>query len=173
MDIGNSHHALRLETAVSLVNALTGDNAGGEPAFLEPHEVGQLAGLASDLRAVIEALVGDDHDSAARTLNRLLVASHARPRLHRDGDEPWHLTFDPPDADFVQRWTAGLAVSFAAVLGDDSAQRLGLCAAPRCDRVFIDASQARSKRFCGVACQNRVKAAAYRKRGARQREERP
>ncbi|SDM48254.1 CGNR zinc finger domain-containing protein [Allokutzneria albata] len=165
MDIGTSHHALRLETAVDLVNALTGDNRGGTPAYLREDEVGRLAGLAVDLRAVIEALSSGDHDGAAGVLNRLLADSDARPRLHRDGDEPWHLTFHAADADFVRRWTAGLAVAFAAVLGDDSAQRLGCCAAPRCDRVFLDASQGRTKRFCGVACQNRVKAAAYRKRG--------
>ncbi|MCP3803032.1 CGNR zinc finger domain-containing protein [Allokutzneria sp. A3M-2-11 16] len=165
MDIGNSHHALRLETAVDLVNALTGENRGGMPAYLSAEEVERLAGLAVDLRAVIVALISDDHDGAAGVLNRLLADSDARPRLRREGDEAWHLTFHAPGADFVRKWTAGLAVAFAAVLGDDSAQRLGCCEAPRCDRVFIDTSQGRTKRFCGVACQNRVKAAAYRRRG--------
>ncbi|WP_086829666.1 CGNR zinc finger domain-containing protein [Allokutzneria sp. NRRL B-24872] len=165
LDTGNSHHALRLETAVALVNAVTGENCGGVPEHLTEAEVGRLAGLAVDLRAVIEAIAGGDHDAAAGVVNRLLVESEARPRLLRDGAGPWHLAFHDAEADVVRRWTAGFAVAFAAVLGDDSAQRLGCCAAPRCDRVFVDGSQGRTKRFCGVACQNRVKAAAYRRRG--------
>ncbi|GAA4020395.1 hypothetical protein GCM10022247_50490 [Allokutzneria multivorans] len=165
LDVGNSHHALRLETAVALVNAVTGENRGGVPEHLTEAEVGLLAGLAVDLRAVIEALVSGDHDAAAEVLNRLLADSEARPRLLREEAGQWHLAFHDAEADVVRRWTAGFAVAFAAVLGDDSVQRLGCCAAPRCDRVFVDGSQGRTRRFCGVTCQNRVKAAAYRRRG--------
>jgi predicted RNA-binding Zn ribbon-like protein len=47
------------------------------------------------------------------------------------------------------------------------AQRPGICSAPSCDRVFVDTSRNGTKRFCTTACQNRVKAAAFR---ARQRQ---
>jgi predicted RNA-binding Zn ribbon-like protein len=52
-------------------------------------------------------------------------------------------------------------------VGGPMAQRLGICSAPSCDRVFVDTSRNGTKRFCTTACQNRVKAAAFR---ARQRQ---
>jgi predicted RNA-binding Zn ribbon-like protein len=52
----------------------------------------------------------------------------------------------------------------AGLLASPQAARLGVCAAPRCELVFVDISRNGSRRFCGTACQNRVKAAAYRAR---------
>jgi predicted RNA-binding Zn ribbon-like protein len=43
------------------------------------------------------------------------------------------------------------------------ADRLGVCAAPDRDRVFVDLTRNGSRRFCSTACQNRVKAARYRR----------
>jgi predicted RNA-binding Zn ribbon-like protein len=48
------------------------------------------------------------------------------------------------------------------VLGSEQQGRLGTCAAPRCDRVYVDVSRNATRRFCSTACQNRVKAAAFR-----------
>ncbi|WP_235619177.1 CGNR zinc finger domain-containing protein [Embleya scabrispora] len=42
--------------------------------------------------------------------------------------------------------------------------RLGLCGAPRCDRAYVDTSRNAGRQFCSTACQNRVKAAAFRAR---------
>jgi len=50
------------------------------------------------------------------------------------------------------------------VLGGEYWDRLGVCTAPRCDRVYVDTSRNGSKRFCSTACQNRVKSAAFRER---------
>ncbi|MFC9253818.1 CGNR zinc finger domain-containing protein [Amycolatopsis thailandensis] len=181
----DGHHAMHLETGVALVNALTGSYVHGRPKpELGGHDLiraaaealgpvdGQvdllvaerLRTVASRLREIIESLSRREHDQAAGLLNRMLVDSRARPYLHRHGEQSWHLHFHGPDADFVQQWASGLAVSVAAALGDHIPHRVGLCAAPRCDQVYIDASQAQIKRFCGLACQNRVKAAAYRAR---------
>ncbi|MEV6911696.1 CGNR zinc finger domain-containing protein [Amycolatopsis sp. NPDC051071] len=181
----DGHHAMHLETGVALINALTGEHVHGRrKASLAGHDLvrataealgenGQvdllaaerLRDLASRLREVLEALSLGEHDDAAGLLNRMLDDSRARPYLHRHGDRSWHLYFHSPEAGLVQQWTAGLAVSVAAAFGDHLPHRVGLCAAPRCDQVYIDASQAQIKRFCGLACQNRVKAAAYRARG--------
>lgn len=48
----------------------------------------------------------------------------------------------------------------------DLAGRLGVCTAERCDRVYVDTSKNGTRRFCSTACQNRVKAAAFRARHA-------
>ncbi|MFE6616642.1 CGNR zinc finger domain-containing protein [Amycolatopsis sp. NPDC057786] len=181
--MADEHHAMRLETGVTLVNALTGEHVHGRPrtalrgqdlvrAATEALGNGQvdlltaerLRNLASRLREIIESLSRREQDRAAGLLNRMLVDSKARPSLHRHGEQSWQLRFHGPEADLVQQWAAALAVSVAAALGDDIPHRVGLCAAPRCDQVYIDASQAQIKRFCGLACQNRVKAAAYRAR---------
>ncbi|HWD80506.1 MAG TPA: CGNR zinc finger domain-containing protein [Kribbella sp.] len=44
------------------------------------------------------------------------------------------------------------------------AGRLGVCAAPHCDRVFVDTSKNGQRRFHSPQCQSRVKAAAHRAR---------
>jgi predicted RNA-binding Zn ribbon-like protein len=51
-------------------------------------------------------------------------------------------------------------------IGSDFAGRLGVCSAERCDRVYVDTSRNSRRRFCSTACQNRVKAAAFRARHA-------
>jgi predicted RNA-binding Zn ribbon-like protein len=50
------------------------------------------------------------------------------------------------------------------VLGGSGADRLGICTAPACDRVFVDASRNGTRRYCSTSCQNRVKTAAFRAR---------
>ena len=50
------------------------------------------------------------------------------------------------------------------VLGSSAHDRLGVCSASACDRVYVDVSRNGTRRFCSIACQNRVKAAAFRER---------
>ena len=50
------------------------------------------------------------------------------------------------------------------VLGGDLYDRLGVCTAPRCDRVYVDTSRNGTRRYCSTSCQNRVKTAAFRAR---------
>ena len=57
-----------------------------------------------------------------------------------------------------------IAVGLATVLGSEYADRLGVCQAPACDRVFVDVSRNGTRSFCSTACQNRVKAASHRAR---------
>jgi predicted RNA-binding Zn ribbon-like protein len=52
----------------------------------------------------------------------------------------------------------------AMVLGSSAHDRLDVCQAPACDRVYVDVSRNGARRFCSTACQNRVKAAAFRER---------
>ncbi|MEV7190535.1 CGNR zinc finger domain-containing protein [Streptomyces sp. NPDC093510] len=51
-------------------------------------------------------------------------------------------------------------------MGSDLAGRLGVCRAPKCDRVYVDTSRNAARQFCSTACQSRVKAAAHRARRA-------
>ena len=123
--------------------------------------------VATALGAVFSAVAAGDVDRAAHQLNDLLTATGARPALDRHDGEPWHIHFHSADESSpAAGWAAGCATGLAIVLGGELHDRLGVCTAPHCDRVYVDVSRNGSKRFCSTACQNRVKAAAFRERRA-------
>ena len=123
--------------------------------------------LAGRLHEVFAALVEDDVARAAGVLNELLREHPAHPHLAEEGGI-WRLHHHPATAELVPMWSAICAEGLARVVGEGHAHRLGTCAA--CGRVFLDTSKNASRRFCGLTCQNRVKAAAHR---ARQRAKAP
>ena len=113
---------------------------------------------------MFELVQRGDLDAASRTVNKLLERYRPTPYLdHHDG-EPWHLHFHGDEAADRSGWGGGVAVALAGVLGSEYADRLGVCEAPACDRVFVDVSRNGTRRYCSTACQNRVKAAAHRAR---------
>ena len=123
--------------------------------------------VATALAAVFGAVAAGDVDRAAHQLNDLLTATGARPALDRHDGEPWHIHFHSADESSpAAGWAAGCATGLAIVLGGEFHDRLGVCTAPHCDRVYVDVSRNGSRRFCSTACQNRVKAAAFRERRA-------
>ena len=184
----NSHTDAVVGTAVALVNLLTpGEERGREyrpPASAEltarlnalfrsagsrtevtEAEAAEFAPVAGGLRAVFAGVAAGDVDTAARQLNDMLAATGARPALERHDGEPWHLHFHSTDeTSLANSWAAGCATGLAIVLGGELYDRLGVCTAPHCDRVYVDISRNGSRRFCSTACQNRVKAAAFRER---------
>ena len=97
-------------------------------------------------------------------MNALLASTGARPALDRHDGEGWHLHFHGAQDGLANGWAAGCATGLAIVLGTDDRGRLGVCTAPRCDRVYVDASRNGTRRFCSTTCQNRVKTAAFRSR---------
>ncbi len=178
-----------VQAAVSLVNATTPGEHGGRPVEAptgpaltaavatavapasRPSDgpmtdavAGELAGWAARLRAVVEPVDAGDLDTACARLNEVLRDAAAVPTLTRHDGEGWHLHFHRPDADLATGWAAGMATGLAIVLGGPAVERLGLCRAPRCDRAYLDTSRNGTRRFCSTACQNRVKAAAFRAR---------
>ena len=131
---------------------------------LDADELAELVRLASRLRQVFELVDRGDMDAAAHAVNELLTSSRAMPRLDRHDGEPWHLHFHAPDITYAAGWAAGCATGLAIVLGGEYADRLGVCSAEACDRVYVDTSRNGTKRFCSTACQNRMKTAAFRAR---------
>jgi predicted RNA-binding Zn ribbon-like protein len=121
--------------------------------------------VATALRAVFEAVAAGDVDDAACRVNAMLQTTGAHPALERHDGEPWHIHFHAADdTSRVTGWAAGCATGLAVVLGGEHFDRLGVCTAPHCDRVYVDTSRNGSRRFCSTACQNRVKTAAFRER---------
>jgi predicted RNA-binding Zn ribbon-like protein len=185
----NSHTDAVLAVTVALVNALTPGCAHGRP-YQPPGgdqragaardalnadgatrerpvsltEADELAGVAAELRQIFESVADDDADRAATGVNRLLARTGAHPYLEKHDQEPWHLHFHGTDDALATGWAAGCAAGLAVVLGGPEWGRLGVCTAPRCDRVYVDTSRNGTRRFCSTTCQNRVKAATFRER---------
>jgi predicted RNA-binding Zn ribbon-like protein len=136
--------------------------AGGREATWE--EAAELCFVAAELRGVFEAVSTGAVDEAARQVNALLVRTGARPELERHDGQPWHLHFHAADNSLPDGWAAGCATGLAVVLGGELYDRLGVCTAPRCDRVYVDTSRNGTRRYCSTSCQNRVKTAAFRAR---------
>ncbi len=128
-------------------------------------EGAELVEVAARLRAVFAAVADGDVDTAATLVNVLLEETRARPMLVKHDGEPWHLHFHGPGSTLGGEWAARCATGLAIVLGTEFADRLGVCTAPHCDRVYVDVSRNGTRRFCSTACQNRVKTAAFRARG--------
>ncbi|MFI6922518.1 CGNR zinc finger domain-containing protein [Nonomuraea spiralis] len=116
----------------------------------------RLAGVAAELHPAFTA--GPD---ATAALNQALVRHGAVPNLH--GDPPV-LAFHGPGADLVDAWAADTATALAMVIGVGQGVRLRSCEAAACELVFFDVTRNASRRFCGLSCQNRAKASAYRAR---------
>jgi predicted RNA-binding Zn ribbon-like protein len=127
-------------------------------------EAAELCFVAAELRAVFEAAGAGRVDDAAGQINALLLRTGARPKLERHDGEPWHMHFHAADASLASGWAAGCATGLAVVLGSGEYDRLGVCTAPRCDRVYVDISRNGTRRYCSTSCQNRVKTAAFRAR---------
>ncbi|TCO34247.1 CGNR zinc finger protein [Kribbella steppae] len=182
----DSHTRSVLAAAVEYVNRLTPGYSGGSPVTTPADEaqavaealaaIGypqsavrradakRLAELAGRMRIVFEAAHTGDLDRAATEVNALLLDTNARPQLDRGKDRPWSLHFHGPNDELANGWAAGCSAGLAIALGSDLAGRLGVCAAPQCDRVFVDVSRNAQRRFCSPQCQSRVKAATHRAR---------
>ena len=185
----NSHTDAVLAVAVALVNALTPGCAHGRPYQpptgdqrseaardalnadgvvrerpVSAAEADELAGVAAELRQIFQSVADDDPDQAATGVNHLLARTGAHPYLEKHDQEPWHLHFHGTDDALATGWAAGCAAGLAVVLGGPEWGRLGVCTAPRCDRVYVDTSRNGTRRFCSTTCQNRVKAATFRER---------
>jgi len=161
---------------VDLVNLLTPGEERGR-RYAPPEADDRTAAVGAVLRgaggreatweeaaSLFEAVSTGAVDDAARQVNALLIRTGARPELERHDGEPWHLHFHAADRSLPNGWAAGCATGLAVVLGGDLYDRLGVCTAPRCDRVYVDTSRNGTRRYCSTSCQNRVKTAAFRAR---------
>ena len=171
-------------TSVELVNELALGGAYGKPMpaveplpaiarvlAVDPPSLAQLTpadgpgfvALAHRLREVFGAVHDGEIDAAASRLNDLLADHPAHPHLAKE-DGRWRLHHHPMDAALVPMTTAICAEALARMIGLGYGDRLGTCEGSDCDRVFYDVSKNASRRFCSIMCQNRMKAAAFRRR---------
>jgi len=160
-DLGNGLAADPASTA-STARAILAVDPPSLDRFTDD-DVPGLVELAERLRSACDELAGGTIHAAAMIVNELLARHSAQPHLALEGNG-WVLHHHPPDAEVVPMWTAITSDALARLIGSRQSDRLGRCAADDCDRIFLDTSKNRSRRFCSTTCQNRVKAAAFRAR---------
>ena len=137
----------------------------GRPAVrVGAEDADLLIATAQEMHAIFVLTDAGKPKAASAAVNALLGRFGTRPQLDPDRRGGYQLHFHGLDDSLGVGWSAGFAAGLAIVIGSDMAGRLGVCAAPACDRVYVDSSRNNQKRFCSTACQNRVKAAAFRAR---------
>ncbi|WP_084962594.1 CGNR zinc finger domain-containing protein [Thermoactinospora rubra] len=169
-----------LATVVELVNtspAVNGTDELGDlhdlQAFVESRQVSGVGTLTprdlGQVRLVREAFhrvfTAPDQATAVRLLNSLLAETKITPRLTEHDGHPLHIHYFAPDATLAEHVAADCGVALAHLLVEGEWERLRTCAAPDCQRVFVDESRNRSRVYCDSrTCGNRMHVAAYRAR---------
>ncbi len=174
---GDETGSVGLGVAIALVNDLSPAEVGAAEVIerilavdtpsiqqLRPHHAAGFVALAAELDEIVDALAAVDLDTAAPLVNSLLDRHSVQPHLDRDPDGVWRLHHHPPNAELVAMWTAITGDALARLVGGGDAERIGRCEAHGCRCAFLDRSRNGSRRFCSLGCQNRTKAAAYRRR---------
>jgi hypothetical protein len=166
----NTYGGTGAALAVGLLNA-PDHRAGTLSAVLRAHEVTDpdlddaQAERVSAWTARLHPVFGaPDPDAQIAAVNALLAdaATGVQVSTH-DGTAP-HLHYVSQDLDTAERIKATTAGGLAVAICGAGGSRLGRCGRPGCATVFIDTSRNGRRRFCSVACANRVNVAAHRAR---------
>ncbi|WP_020671596.1 CGNR zinc finger domain-containing protein [Amycolatopsis nigrescens] len=132
-----------------------------DPIELTGEDLGELRAAAAELRAVFAAR---DVGEAAERLNALFAAHAGPPRLtSHGGAHDWHLHTDAHDDAPWGQWlrtSSGLAL--AVLLAERQALPGGICAAPSCEKSFVDTGAGGPRRYCSTRCSTRQRVAAHR-----------
>lgn len=165
------------ELAVRLANAASGEQAA---SGADSHNICTLDGLRSmltdlqfadtqvtrsdldamralriEFRKIFAASAEGNGTEAVERLNALLVQHPVHPEFSRHDGQPWHLHLTQGGG-AADRYAAGSAMGLAMLVAQLGTDRLGVCATPSCQRVFIDTSSNRSRRYCGERCASRA-----------------
>ena len=135
----------------------------GLRGLVDEESLPAMRSLRDDVRAVFDAAVDGDHSGAVDRLNALLIAYPIRPQVTDHDGHRWHLHL-AADGSVTEQVGAATAMGLASFVAAQGIARLGRCAAGGCDRVYLDTSSNRSRRYCGERCASRANVAAYRAR---------
>lgn len=122
-----------------------------------------MQALRVEFRKIFGAAASGNGSEAVDRLNALLIQHPVHPQILRHDDEPWHLHLTQGGS-VADRYAAGAAMGLANLITQFGINRLGVCAAPSCPRVFIDTSSNRSRRYCSDRCVSRANVTAFRSR---------
>jgi Putative stress-induced transcription regulator/CGNR zinc finger len=111
-------------------------------------DLDRLKLLRADLTTVFTSAVGGNEKAAVDRLNNLLMIHPIQPMLVAHDGEPWHVHL-ADSGSITDRYAAASVISLSLLFSQLGAERFGICAIASCDRVFIDGSSNKSRRYCG------------------------
>jgi predicted RNA-binding Zn ribbon-like protein len=111
------------------------------------YDLDQLKLLRDDLTMVFTRAVEGATPAAAATLNALMMSHPVHPVLVAHDGEPWHVHVSESGS-VTDRYAAACATSLSLLVSQLGPERLGICAIASCDRVYIDGSSNKSRRYC-------------------------
>jgi predicted RNA-binding Zn ribbon-like protein len=179
VDLGHdTQHALA--TVVDLVN--TAEDPPGDDAladvdalrrFVDVWQISEVGDLTEEDLAAVRRLRGRFREvflagtqpQAAELVNAIVSDARTTPRLTDHDGYDWHVHYFAPGATLAEHLAADCGMALAFVLAAGERDRLRVCEAPNCERVLVDLSRNRSRRYCDSrTCGNRLHVAAYRER---------
>ncbi|NEE02419.1 CGNR zinc finger domain-containing protein [Phytoactinopolyspora halotolerans] len=147
---------------VDALRAFVADNTISDVGPLTRTDLSNVQALRPKFRDIFLA---ERTDEASPLVNDLLAKARLCPRLTDHDGYDWHIHYFAPGASLAEHLLTdgGMALAFVVVAGEQ--ERLRVCDAPDCERVLVDLSRNRSKRYCDSrTCGNRLHVAAYRER---------
>ncbi|GEM_PF-338122 len=133
-----------------------------DPIDLSQEDLKEALLLRESIHDMILSLISNQtprHDDAYR-INRAARFTVAVPQLDRRSHRILWATMDP-----LKACLAAIARDAITLLGDQTKQRLKMCANGSCRMLFLDVSPAHRRRWCAMSlCGNRTKVAMHRQR---------
>lgn len=123
--------------------------------------------IAREVRESLrEVFTENEMARGAERANDLLARFNSAPRIVFDDDIGYHIHFEPAALNLGPWLGAVTAAGISFLIVEYGIDRLGVCAAPSCSKVYVDWSKNVGKRYCSARCSRREAVAAYRARKA-------
>ena len=111
------------------------------------NDLDRLKLLRADLATVFTCAVEGAGQTAVDRLNALMMIHPVHPVLVAHDGQPWHVHLDESGS-LTDRYAAAAVISLFLLVSQLGIERFGVCAIASCDRVFIDGSSNKSRRYC-------------------------
>lgn len=156
--------------AAALVNA---DGHGPLEGLLAEHGIRRPSLTAADAREVAawaarlrEVFEADTPQARCDAVNALLAEISGALYLSMHDGTPPHVHLVPDEDAVTARVRSVTAGGLAFFIAATHGRRFGICARPRCDRAFVDASRGGRQRYCSARCGNTDAVARHRRQRA-------
>lgn len=123
-----------------------------------------LRRFQTNLRPVFEAGGSADTAGVIGGLNELMASHPITPMISDHDLDNLHLHVATRAASVSDLLVSEALLGLATLVCDLGPERLGICQAAPCTRVFVDTSPNRSRRYCSERCSSRANVAAFRAR---------
>jgi len=117
-----------------------------------------------ELRLVFTAAERCDGAQVAERLNALLTRHPIHQQIVSHDGQHWHIHL-VESGSTADRHAAGAIAGLTGLVTESGTERLGVCAAAGCERVFIAASPSAENHYCSEQCKPKADVRALRTHG--------